>query len=89
MDKKVKYNYVKLIFAGLAFLIGIGQILLIIFNNAVFSDGTWYMFAAAWFGLGAFFIVSYFKKKKDYEEKQKYIQEQEDALYHRKKPQQQ
>lgn len=88
MDNKIKYNYIKLIIAGLAFLIGIGQILLIIFNNKVFSNGTWYLFAVAWFGLGAYFIVSYFKKKKEYEETQKYIQEQEDALYHRKKSQQ-
>lgn len=85
MDRE-KYNFLKLVAAGLFFLLGIGQVLLIIFKHDTFANGTWYLFAAVWIILGGYEILSYFKQKKKDEEKRKYIQEQEDLLYRRKKP---
>lgn len=85
MDR-TKYNFLKLVAAGLFFFLGIGQVLLIIFKHDTFKDGTWYLFAAVWITLGGYEIISYFKQKKKDEEKRKYIQEQEDLLYHRKRP---
>ncbi len=79
MDK-IKYNKFKIAGAVICGLIGIIQILVIIFRHGQFSDTAWIVNAVFWIGMAGLLVLSYFKKKKAYLEYRKEIEEQEALL---------
>lgn len=68
ISKKVLY----IIFAVIGVLMGAFQIVLIVAEHKTYSNGVWYMLAAAWLLLAGFFVYRYIKTvKTEKEEAQK------------------
>ena len=88
MDK-IKYNKFKIAGAVICGLIGIAQILLIIFDRNSFSDIAWIVNAVFWLAMAGVLVLKYIKTDKAYKAYRKEIAEQEALLAKvkfRKKP---
>lgn len=71
INKSVLY----IIAAALSFLVGIGQIVMIIFEHTIYSGGVWYMLCAMWFLLGGLMIYKLFSNSRRKKEEAQKIEE--------------
>lgn len=74
-SENVNKGVLYIIAAALSFLVGIGQVIMIIFEPTIYSGGVWYMLCAMWFLLGGFMIYKLFGDSRRKKEETQKIEE--------------